>query len=91
MAIGIAILAVTSLLIITTPPLVPHFRFARSTVSQGVELSLNEQPYESGKFLVTAEDPSKKAEVRPRTMKFEKSGRLSHESGGGRWPHRGPA
>ncbi len=57
MAIGIAILAVTSLLIITTPPLAPHFRFVRSAISQGVALSLTEQPYESGKFLVTAEDP----------------------------------
>ncbi|HLJ16950.1 MAG TPA: copper resistance protein CopC [Bryobacteraceae bacterium] len=56
-AFGIAILAVTSLLIITTPPLAPHFSFARRTVSQGVALSLEEQPYESGKLLVTAADP----------------------------------
>ncbi len=56
-AVGIAILAVTSLLIITTPPLAPHFSFLRSSLSQGVALSLTEQPYESGKFLVTAEDP----------------------------------
>jgi len=55
-AIGIAILAVTSLLIITTPPLAPHFRFERSSISQGMALSLTEQPYESGKFLVNAED-----------------------------------
>ena len=57
MAIGIAILAVTSLLIITTPPLAPHYSFARSATSQGIALSLTEQPYESGKFLVTARDP----------------------------------
>ncbi len=57
MAIGIAILAVTSLLIITTPPLAPHYSFLRSALSQGVALSLTEQASESGKFLVTAEDP----------------------------------
>lgn len=57
MILGIAILAVTSLLIITTPPLAPHFGFVRSAVSQGVELTVAEQPYERGKFLVTAEDP----------------------------------
>jgi copper transport protein len=57
MVIGIAILAVTSLLIITTPPLAPHYSFLRSALTQGVVLSLTEQPSESGKFLVTAEDP----------------------------------
>ena len=57
MIFGIAILTVTSLLIITTPPLAPHFGFVRAAVSQGVELTVTEQPYESGKFLVTAEDP----------------------------------
>ena len=56
-AIGIAILAVTSLLIITTPPLAPHYSFQRSALNQGVLLSLTEQASESGKFLVTAEDP----------------------------------
>jgi len=61
MAIGIAILAVTSLLIITTPPLAPHYSFKRSAISQGIPLSLTEQPYESGRFLVAAEDPLKKA------------------------------
>jgi copper transport protein len=59
-AIGIAILAVTSLLIITTPPLAPHYNFARSAMSQGLELSLMEQPSESGRFLLTAADPQKK-------------------------------
>ena len=54
---GIAILAATSLLIITTPPLAPHYGFARNAVSQGLSLSLAEQPSESGKFLVIAEDP----------------------------------
>ena len=57
MAIGIAILAVTSLLIITTPPLAPHYNFVRSAVSQGIALSLTEKASESGKFLVIAEDP----------------------------------
>jgi copper transport protein len=56
-AIGIAILAVTSLLIITTPPLAPHYGFERSAVSQGIALSLSEKASESGKFLVIAEDP----------------------------------
>jgi methionine-rich copper-binding protein CopC/putative copper export protein len=56
MAMGIAILAVTSLLIITTPPLDPHYTFIRSAVSQGVVLSLGQQPDESGRFLVTARD-----------------------------------
>ena len=61
MAMGIAVLAVTSLLIITTPPLVPHYSFRRSVVSQGMALSLTEQPYERDRFLVTATDPAKKA------------------------------
>jgi len=68
MAFGIAILAVTSLLIITTPPLAPHFSFVRSATSQGIALSLREQPYESGTFLVTAEDPLKKAGANVKTM-----------------------
>ncbi len=57
MVTGIAILAATSLLIITTPPLAPHYSFVRNAVSQGLSLSLTEQPSESGKFLVVAEDP----------------------------------
>ena len=42
MAIGLVILAVTSLLIITTPPLVPHYSFLRSSESQGMTISLEE-------------------------------------------------
>ena len=53
---GIAILAVTSLLIITTPPLAPHYSFGKTALSEGTEISLREQPYESGKFLVTVSD-----------------------------------
>ena len=60
MAAGIAILMVTSLLIITTPPLAPHYSFRRAANSQGIALSLMEQPYETGKLLVTAVDPIKK-------------------------------
>jgi methionine-rich copper-binding protein CopC/putative copper export protein len=60
-AMGIAVLAVTSLLIITTPPLVPHYGFGRSAVSQGIALSLTEQPYERDRFLVAATDPTRKA------------------------------
>ena len=63
MAIGLSVLAVTALLIITTPPLAPHYGFARSAISQGVALSLTEQPHESGSFLVTAEDPLKSVGV----------------------------
>ncbi|HEX4642457.1 MAG TPA: copper resistance protein CopC, partial [Candidatus Acidoferrales bacterium] len=58
MAAGFAILAVTSLLIITTPPLVPHYSFQRSAVSQGLEIALSEQPYETGKFLLSVNDAS---------------------------------
>ncbi len=68
MAFGIAILAVTSLLIITTPPLAPHFSFVRSTSSQGIALSLTEQPYESGKLLVTAEDLQKETGANVKNM-----------------------
>jgi hypothetical protein len=58
MTVGLAILAVTSLLIITTPPLVPHYSFQRSAVSQGLKIALSEQPYETGKFLLSVEDAS---------------------------------
>jgi copper transport protein len=54
-AIGVVILAVTSLLIITTPPLVPHRSFFRSSESQGMMISLEQHPYERGKLLVVAE------------------------------------
>jgi copper transport protein len=67
-AIGIAILAVTSLLIITTPPIAPHYRFQRSAVSQGIALSLSEQASENGKFLVIAEDPLTKAGADVKSM-----------------------
>jgi copper transport protein len=68
MAIGIAILAVTSLLIITTPPLAPHYSFVRSAVSQGIALSLTEKASETGKFLVIAEDPLTKTGADVRNM-----------------------
>jgi methionine-rich copper-binding protein CopC/putative copper export protein len=68
MAIGIAILAVTSLLIITTPPLAPHYSFARSTTSQRVVLSLTQQPDETGKLLVTVQDPANKAGANVKNM-----------------------
>ena len=61
MAFGIAILAVTSLLIITTPPLAPHYSFLRTATSQGIALSIGNQPSETGKFLLTAEDPLTKS------------------------------
>ena len=68
MAIGIAILAVTSFLIITTPPLAPHYSFKRSALSQGIALSLTEQPYETGRFLVTAEDQLKQTGANVKNM-----------------------
>src|SRR5437764_1517057 len=68
MVTGVAILSITSLLIITTPPLGPHYRFARSATSQGIALSLTEQPYETGKLLVTAKDQSKGTAVDVRSM-----------------------
>jgi methionine-rich copper-binding protein CopC len=55
--IGTAILAVTSLLIITTPPLAVNYAFLRSAVTQGIGVSLTEHSYESGAFLVTVSDP----------------------------------
>jgi methionine-rich copper-binding protein CopC/putative copper export protein len=54
-AVGVAILAVTSLLIITTPPLVPHYSFLRSSENQGMTVSLEQHPYERGKLLVVAQ------------------------------------
>ncbi len=63
MTVGIAILAVTSILIITTPPLAPHYSFLRTAQSQGIALSLTEQPSESGRFLITAVDSLKKSGV----------------------------
>ena len=56
MGMGIAILAVTSLLIITTPPLNPRYTFIRPAVSQGIALSLTQQPDETGRLLVSASD-----------------------------------
>ena len=67
MAIGIAILAVTSLLIITTPPLAPHYSFARSTVSQGFELSLTEQPVR--KRPISGNRNDSRANARPEVSK----------------------
>jgi copper transport protein len=67
MSMGIAILAVTSLLIITTPPLDPHYSFIRSTVSQGVALSLTQQPDETGRLLVSASDSEANSDARVNT------------------------
>jgi hypothetical protein len=57
---GLAILAVTSLVIITTPPLAPHYQFGRMAQSEGTEIALREQPYESGKLLVMVVDAQTK-------------------------------
>ena len=84
MAIGIAILAVTSLLIITTPPLAPHYSFGRSTVSQGIALSLAEDPYESGKYRPARRPAKEGGDGR------EKYGRHPHESDGRRRPDHRP-
>ncbi len=52
---GVFVLLVTSILIITTPPIAPHYDFIRQTESQGAKITLTQDPYESAKFLVTAE------------------------------------
>lgn len=67
MAVGISILAATSLLIITTPPLNPHHPFIRSAVSQGVTLSLTQQPDESGRFLLTVVDSQSNSGAGPKS------------------------
>jgi methionine-rich copper-binding protein CopC/putative copper export protein len=54
-AMGLAVLLATSLLIITTPPLVPHYSFFQSVESQGLRVSLEQHPYERGRFLLSAE------------------------------------
>ncbi len=53
MYIGMAILFVTSVLIITTPPLNHYHSFVRQTDSQGLHMQLAEHPYEDGQFLIT--------------------------------------
>ncbi len=56
-AVGLALLLVTSFLIITTPPYPPtQFGFERHGVSQGANISFGIDAYEPDKFLVTIED-----------------------------------
>jgi len=50
---GIFILLVTGNLIITTPPIAPHYSFLKQQQSQGINISLTQHPYELSKFLVT--------------------------------------
>ncbi len=57
--VGLALLLVTSFLIITTPPYPPtQFGFNHSEVSQGTHISFGLDTYEPDKFLVTIDDSS---------------------------------
>ncbi len=55
-AAGIIVLGITSLMIITTPPIERNYSFLRETVSQNVKIELTEAPYDDGQFLLTFAD-----------------------------------
>ncbi|MDP3779452.1 MAG: copper resistance protein CopC [bacterium] len=56
--VGLALLLVTSFLIITTPPYPPtQFGFERHAVSQGADILFAVDTYEPDKFLVVVSDP----------------------------------
>ncbi len=64
MFIGIAVLFVTSFLIITTPPFPgEQFSFIKQSVSQGAQITLTTYPYESKNFLLTVADEKTKKEL----------------------------
>ncbi len=57
MFVGIALLFVTSLIIITTPPYPPEqFLFERHAASQGAVVSMQVHPYEPDRFLIVVRD-----------------------------------
>lgn len=64
--VGVAFLFVTSLLIITTPPLSMKPGFERSAVSQGAIIRLAEYPYDSNYLLLEIE---RAADARPEQIK----------------------
>lgn len=64
MFLGIAVIAITSLVIITTPPYPPQsFSFERIASSQGVEIRLMPYLYESKRFLLAVFDEKTKKEI----------------------------
>lgn len=64
MVVGIALLFVTSFIIVTTPPFPPeHFTFQKQTVSSDVQLTLQVHPFEPGSFLITSTDAKTHAPV----------------------------
>lgn len=60
MYIGIAVLFVTSVLIITTPPVNRYYTFIKEGPSQGLIIQLTEHHYETDNFLITVQDTEKK-------------------------------
>lgn len=64
MLVGIALLGVTGIIIITTPPYATQkFTFEKSDVNQGAKITMSAHPYETSKFLITVEDESKHTEL----------------------------
>jgi len=61
--VGGALLFVTSLLIITTPPWTQKLTFQKRATSWGVQILFTEHPFESDKFLVTLQDERPKTPV----------------------------
>lgn len=54
MFVGLGVLFLSSLLIITTPPLPREHEYGQSAMSQGLRLTFSEYPSEQNQFLVTA-------------------------------------
>jgi len=64
MFLGLAVLATTSLTIITTPPYPgEQFAFERHAISQGAEILMAVHPYEPKNFLITVRDEKTKREL----------------------------
>ncbi len=63
MYMGICVLLVTGAIIITTPPLTQHHEFQRNAIDQGLQIHLNEHPYETGQLLITLTDAKKRSET----------------------------
>jgi methionine-rich copper-binding protein CopC/putative copper export protein len=61
--VGGALLFVTSLLIITTPPWTQKLTFQKRATSWGIQILFTEHPFESDKFLVTLQDERPKTPV----------------------------
>ena len=64
MLVGVALLFVTSFIIITTPPYASEkYLFDKSAISQGMEIVMSVHPYEQTRFLITAKDAQKQTEI----------------------------